>query len=307
MFWYCGNGFLSHKQTPPGCPIQYCTGGIRCERATALLNEISEADPSFNTNGVYELRGGIHRYLKSYPEGGHWVGKNYVFDKRRVQVPDRKAHNETLSRCAACECQWDTYRGKFKCASCGCPVLVCDQCRFGIEEGAPGAHDPLSLRCDLCRVGYTAPTKRPKLKRKRREGDAVATASAAQKRQRCKPDDAATPTSMMSRLYVAKLPFMVTFSDVRSALSDAVGCKVAQIEYAEWKLDRKTKLFYGTSFVKVADMSLARQLIAAGGEGEGIRVRGRRIKIAMAPLQTHETMDWPGSKAVQLQRPPLPP
>ena len=270
---------------------------------------MSEADPSFKTNGVYELRGGIHRYIKTYPEGGYWAGKNYVFDKRRAQVPHSKADHEVLSQCAACKCKWDIYRGKFKCAHCGCPVLVCDQCRFSIEEGGSGAADAHALRCDLCRVGYIAPRKRPKVKRKA----AVATASAAQKRQRCKlkagtsgPDDAATLTTVIPRLYVAKLPFMVTFSDVRSALSDAVSCAPTQIKYAEWKLDRKTNLFYGTSFVKVADISLATQLIAAGAEGKGILVRGRRIKVAMAPLQKHETMDWPGEKAVQLSRPPLP-
>jgi predicted sulfurtransferase len=66
--------------------MMYCTGGIRCERATALLNEVTATDPSFKTLGVYECRGGIERYLKTFPSGGVWKGKNYVFDRRQVQV-----------------------------------------------------------------------------------------------------------------------------------------------------------------------------------------------------------------------------
>ena len=31
--------------------------------------------------GVFELRGGIERYVKTFPEGGFWKGKNYLFDR----------------------------------------------------------------------------------------------------------------------------------------------------------------------------------------------------------------------------------
>ena len=101
----------------------YCTGGIRCERATALLNQMVAASESNNDNhkdddklknidkaattkeeestthkdassssssepvitckpkGVFELRGGIERYVKTFPQGGFWKGKNYLFDR----------------------------------------------------------------------------------------------------------------------------------------------------------------------------------------------------------------------------------
>ena len=55
--------------------LMYCTGGIRCEKASAML--IKEGVPE-----VYQLSGGIHRYLESYPDGGLFKGKNFVFDKR---------------------------------------------------------------------------------------------------------------------------------------------------------------------------------------------------------------------------------
>ncbi len=42
--------------------MMYCTGGIRCEKATALLNEMTKAsEGTFQTQGVYELRGGVER------------------------------------------------------------------------------------------------------------------------------------------------------------------------------------------------------------------------------------------------------
>ena len=81
--------------------LMYCTGGIRCERATALLNQmVAASDTTDNTadkkdndkqdpnssitckpKGVFELRGGIERYVKTFPEGGFWKGKNYLFDR----------------------------------------------------------------------------------------------------------------------------------------------------------------------------------------------------------------------------------
>eukprot|EP01041_Mallomonas_annulata_P007009 gene7009-14264_t len=56
--------------------LMYCTAGVRCERASAYIRNMGIED-------VNQLAGGIHRYLEAYSEdGGHWIGKNYVFDKR---------------------------------------------------------------------------------------------------------------------------------------------------------------------------------------------------------------------------------
>lgn len=54
----------------------YCTGGIRCEKATAFL-----LDRGFEA--VYHLRGGILNYLeKVKPEASLWQGECFVFDER---------------------------------------------------------------------------------------------------------------------------------------------------------------------------------------------------------------------------------
>ena len=54
----------------------FCTGGIRCEKASALLLAQGFAE-------VYQLKGGILRYLEEVPETeSRWRGKCFVFDER---------------------------------------------------------------------------------------------------------------------------------------------------------------------------------------------------------------------------------
>ena len=54
----------------------YCTGGIRCEKATAFMKE-----QGFDE--VYHLKGGILKYLEEVPEEDSlWEGACFVFDER---------------------------------------------------------------------------------------------------------------------------------------------------------------------------------------------------------------------------------
>ncbi|UZW54590.1 rhodanese-related sulfurtransferase [Sphingobium sp. JS3065] len=54
----------------------FCTGGIRCEKSTALVRARGFEE-------VYHLRGGILRYLEEMPEAdSRWQGDCYVFDER---------------------------------------------------------------------------------------------------------------------------------------------------------------------------------------------------------------------------------
>lgn len=55
--------------------LMYCTGGIRCEKASNFLRSKGLED-------VHHLKGGIHKYLEAYEDGGFFKGKNFVFDKR---------------------------------------------------------------------------------------------------------------------------------------------------------------------------------------------------------------------------------
>merc|ERR550537_1926693 len=77
--------------------MMYCTGGIRCERASALMSQMQEASKEFKPKELVMVRGGIERYLKTFPEGGYWKGQNYLFDRRREQVPELKSE-ESLQK-----------------------------------------------------------------------------------------------------------------------------------------------------------------------------------------------------------------
>ena len=69
------------------CVLLYCTGGIRCEKASAILQQELDGLGDTETE-VFQLQGGIHRYLEALPEGGRFKGANFVFDKRQQMRSD---------------------------------------------------------------------------------------------------------------------------------------------------------------------------------------------------------------------------
>lgn len=72
----------------------FCTGGIRCEKASAWL-----LDQGFDT--VYQLDGGILSYLETVPDGeNRWQGECFVFDQR-VSV-DTDLDEGSFEQCFAC-------------------------------------------------------------------------------------------------------------------------------------------------------------------------------------------------------------
>jgi UPF0176 protein len=72
----------------------FCTGGIRCEKAAALMQELG-------FNEVYQLEGGILNYLETVAEADNrWQGECFVFDKR-VAV-DRDLAEGGYVQCHAC-------------------------------------------------------------------------------------------------------------------------------------------------------------------------------------------------------------
>lgn len=74
--WFRTEGrALLDRPNPPKVAM-YCTGGIRCEKATAFLKAEGVAD-------VFHLEGGILRYLETVPEPESlWRGECFVFDER---------------------------------------------------------------------------------------------------------------------------------------------------------------------------------------------------------------------------------
>ena len=72
----------------------FCTGGIRCEKASAYLREIGFEE-------VYQLSGGILNYLEKVPVGDSaWEGDCYVFDRRVTVGPGLEATGKEV--CISC-------------------------------------------------------------------------------------------------------------------------------------------------------------------------------------------------------------
>jgi UPF0176 protein len=98
--------------------VTYCTGGIRCEKASALMREKGFKD-------VYQLDGGIVTYAEQYPEAA-WEGDCFVFDDRmKVSF---KEQPELLGACIACGGGTNDY---YNCAykPCNKLSLICVDCR----------------------------------------------------------------------------------------------------------------------------------------------------------------------------------
>lgn len=105
--------------------IFYCTGGIRCEKATALA--IREG-----FNDVYHIHGGIQRYAEKFPKG-KFKGAMYVFDDRIAVAFDNDSDREILTECEFCGRKCDTYKNCFN-AVCNKRMIVCADC-FKKNEG----------------------------------------------------------------------------------------------------------------------------------------------------------------------------
>lgn len=104
--------------------IMYCTGGIRCEKASAYL-----LHKGFNN--VFHLEGGIIHYANQVREMGlpnHFIGKNFVFDDRLGE----RITNDVLANCHQCGKPADTH---VNCQNDVCHLLFiqCDACNTQLE------------------------------------------------------------------------------------------------------------------------------------------------------------------------------
>lgn len=92
--------------------IMYCTGGIRCEKASAYL-----LHKGFSN--VFHLEGGIIHYARTVKEQGlenKFHGKNFVFDDRLGE----RISGEVIAHCHQCGAPADTHTN---CRNEGCHLL----------------------------------------------------------------------------------------------------------------------------------------------------------------------------------------
>lgn len=99
--------------------VMYCTGGIRCEKASAFLKH-----KGFKS--VFHLEGGIINYAKQIKQDGlesRFVGKNFVFDDRLGE----RITEDVIAHCHQCGKPCDTHTN---CKNDGCHLLFiqCEAC-----------------------------------------------------------------------------------------------------------------------------------------------------------------------------------
>lgn len=104
--------------------IMYCTGGIRCEKASAYMLHRG-------FNNVFHLEGGIINYankVKAHELPSKFHGKNFVFDNRLGE----RITEEVIARCHQCGKPADTH---VNCANEACHLLFiqCENCKQKYE------------------------------------------------------------------------------------------------------------------------------------------------------------------------------
>lgn len=105
--------------------IMYCTGGIRCEKASAWFKHIGYKK-------VHMVDGGIIKYANECKEKGlenKYIGQNFVFDERRVE----RISDDVIAHCHQCGKPFDVHTN---CANEACHLLFiqCDECKAKYEN-----------------------------------------------------------------------------------------------------------------------------------------------------------------------------
>ncbi|KAG5177691.1 hypothetical protein JKP88DRAFT_350674 [Tribonema minus] len=127
--------------------LMYCTGGVRCERASAYLRA---KGPAFAD--VVQLSGGIERYLQAFPDGGFFAGKNFVFDERVSVAPAVAAAAAAPAAAAAA----------VAAAASGVPAAAACSCGRTRESSGRGADSTTasarsdSASCAVCAAAAAA-------------------------------------------------------------------------------------------------------------------------------------------------------
>ena len=105
--------------------VMYCTGGIRCEKASAYFKHQG-------FKNVFQLEGGIINYAKQIKEEqleSKFIGKNFVFDQRLGE----RITNDVIALCHQCGNPCDNHTN---CKNDGCHLLFiqCDYCKEIMEN-----------------------------------------------------------------------------------------------------------------------------------------------------------------------------
>ena len=105
--------------------VMYCTGGIRCEKASAYFKHKGFKE-------VYQLEGGIIEYarqIKAQSLENKFIGKNFVFDERRSE----RISEDVIAQCHQCGAPCDSH---VNCINEACHLLFiqCAACQEKMNE-----------------------------------------------------------------------------------------------------------------------------------------------------------------------------
>lgn len=113
-----------------------------------------------------QLSGGIHAYQESFPDGGFFRGKNFVFDPR-ISVPSAANSEDIIGTCCLCLKLFDDYTRQCRCSKCRVLVLVCDECIIPLDLSSVDISDLISstnhtkatsLLCEHCKCDIAEST-----------------------------------------------------------------------------------------------------------------------------------------------------
>ena len=110
--------------------LMYCTGGIRCEKASAYFKHKG-------FKNVYQLEGGIIEYarqVKAQELENKFIGKNFVFDERRGE----RISEDVIAQCHQCGAACDTH---VNCVNEACHLLFiqCEACQDKMDQSCSTA------------------------------------------------------------------------------------------------------------------------------------------------------------------------
>ena len=104
--------------------ITYCTGGIRCEKASAYMREQGFKD-------VYQIDGGILNYIQKFPDT-YWEGGMFVFDDRKVLNINTKEELKYIANCYFCN-KPTSYHINCHNQDCDKIFVCCHDCKIEKE------------------------------------------------------------------------------------------------------------------------------------------------------------------------------
>jgi len=104
--------------------VTYCTGGIRCEKASAYMREHGFKD-------VYQIVGGILNYIQKFPDT-YWEGGMFVFDDRKVIEPNTKEELKYTAQCHFCN-KPTSYHINCHNLNCDKIIVCCNVCKVENE------------------------------------------------------------------------------------------------------------------------------------------------------------------------------